>query len=83
MLSLTSRATKLLIVLRTLVNDPLPLPFFILTVPGLEHATIRDNIIFGSSYGFDEMRYQAVIDACALVRDLEVFDAGDMTGMRS
>jgi hypothetical protein len=47
---------------------------------GLEHATIRDNIIFGSSYGYDEARYEAVIEACALVRDLEVFDAGDMTG---
>ncbi|KAJ7492339.1 P-loop containing nucleoside triphosphate hydrolase protein [Mycena latifolia] len=47
--------------------------------PWLEHATIRDNIIFGSAYGFDEARYQAVIEACALVRDLAVFNAGDMT----
>lgn len=47
---------------------------------GLEHATIRDNIIFSSAKGYDEARYQAVIDACALQRDLEVFDAGDMTG---
>ncbi|KAJ6575411.1 pleiotropic drug resistance ABC transporter [Mycena capillaripes] len=47
--------------------------------PWLEHATIRDNIIFGAAYGYDEGRYQAVIEACALVRDLEVFDAGDMT----
>ena len=47
---------------------------------GLEHATIRDNIIFGSAFGFDEARYQKVIEACALVRDLEVFPAGDMTG---
>ena len=49
--------------------------------PGLEHATIRDNIIFGSAFGFDEARYQKVIEACALVRDLEVFPAGDMTGL--
>lgn len=47
---------------------------------GLEHATIRDNIVFGSAYGFDELRYKAVLDACALVRDLEVLDAGDLTG---
>ncbi|KAJ7109921.1 P-loop containing nucleoside triphosphate hydrolase protein [Mycena epipterygia] len=47
--------------------------------PWLEHATIRDNIIFGAAYGFDEARYQAVIEACALTRDLAVFDAGDMT----
>ncbi|KAJ3833131.1 P-loop containing nucleoside triphosphate hydrolase protein [Lentinula raphanica] len=47
--------------------------------PWLEHATIRDNIIFGAAYGFDETRYQAVIEACALTRDLQVFDAGDLT----
>ena len=47
---------------------------------GLEHATIRDNIVFGSSYGFDKNRYEAVVEACALIKDLEMFDAGDMTG---
>ncbi|KAG1754951.1 P-loop containing nucleoside triphosphate hydrolase protein [Suillus paluster] len=45
----------------------------------LEHATIRDNIIFGSRLGFDEERYHAVIEACTLERDLVVFEAGDMT----
>ncbi|KAF8899072.1 hypothetical protein BD779DRAFT_1781441 [Infundibulicybe gibba] len=47
--------------------------------PWLEHATIRDNIVFGSSYGFHEARYMMVLEACALNRDLEIFDAGDMT----
>ncbi|TFK41840.1 pleiotropic drug resistance ABC transporter [Crucibulum laeve] len=47
--------------------------------PWLEHATIRDNIVFSSSFGFDEGRYQSVLDACALLPDLEIFDAGDMT----
>ncbi|KAF8641091.1 hypothetical protein AX17_000734 [Amanita inopinata Kibby_2008] len=47
--------------------------------PWLEHATIRDNIIYGSSRGFVEERYNAVIEACALNRDLDVFDAGDST----
>jgi hypothetical protein len=47
---------------------------------GLEHATIRDNIIFGSKGGYDEVRYQAVIEACALLPDLGVLDAGDLTG---
>lgn len=47
----------------------------------MEHATIRDNIIFGSQRGFDEERYNAVVAACALPRDLEMFDAGDMTGI--
>ena len=48
---------------------------------GLEHATIRDNITFGSSAPFDEARYQSVLDACALRQDLSIFDAGDMTGV--
>ena len=50
--------------------------------PWLEHATIRDNIVFGSSYGFDKKRYEAVVEACALIKDLEMFDAGDMTGSK-
>jgi hypothetical protein len=48
--------------------------------PWLEHATIRDNIIFGSISGYNEIRYDAVIHACALERDLELFEAGDLTG---
>ena len=47
---------------------------------GLEHATIRDNIVFGNTSPFDEARYQSVLDACALRQDLAIFDAGDMTG---
>lgn len=52
---------------------------------GLEHATIRDNIIFGSHFGpsgdgFDEVRYDAVLEACALKRDLAILEAGDHTG---
>ena len=47
---------------------------------GLEHATIKDNIIFGCPGPFDDARYQSVLDACALRQDLAVFDAGDMTG---
>ena len=47
---------------------------------GLEHATIKDNIVFGNTSPFDEARYQSVLDACALRQDLAIFDAGDMTG---
>ena len=52
---------------------------------GLEHATVRDNIIFGSHFGpsndgFDEARYDAVLEACALKRDLAILEAGDLTG---
>ncbi|KAF9015690.1 P-loop containing nucleoside triphosphate hydrolase protein [Cyathus striatus] len=47
--------------------------------PWLEHATIRDNIIFGSSRGFNEVRYNEVLDACGLLPDLSIFAARDMT----
>ncbi|EGF79410.1 hypothetical protein BATDEDRAFT_25737 [Batrachochytrium dendrobatidis JAM81] len=43
----------------------------------LQNATVRDNILFGSLYDAD--RYAKVIEACALVRDLETFPAGDQT----
>ncbi|KAG6837333.1 hypothetical protein H0H93_011428 [Arthromyces matolae] len=46
---------------------------------GLEHATIRDNIIYGAPYGFDTVRYQSVLEGCALVKDLQMFEAGDLT----
>nr|VWP00151.1 Trehalase (EC (Alpha-trehalose glucohydrolase) [Ganoderma boninense] len=47
--------------------------------PWLQHATIRHNIIFGAGYGYDEARYRAVVDACALAKDFEIFPAGDKT----
>ena len=53
---------------------------YIKTIPGLEHATIKDNIIFGSPRGYDEDRYLAVIEACALIPDLDLLEAGDQTG---
>ncbi|KAJ3024988.1 UNVERIFIED_CONTAM: hypothetical protein HDU68_007583 [Siphonaria sp. JEL0065] len=43
----------------------------------LLNATIRDNILFGQQY--NEARYKAVIEACALVRDLEILEGGDLT----
>jgi ABC-type multidrug transport system fused ATPase/permease subunit len=43
----------------------------------LMNATIRDNILFGEPY--DEKRYASVISACALRRDLETLDNGDLT----
>lgn len=46
--------------------------------PFLEHATIRDNIIYHTP--FEPVRYQSTIDACALLPDLAILDAGDMTG---
>ncbi|KAF8609489.1 P-loop containing nucleoside triphosphate hydrolase protein [Ceratobasidium sp. AG-I] len=45
--------------------------------PWLEHATIRDNILYGLP--FNKARYEAVLDACALRPDLKIFEAGDQT----
>jgi hypothetical protein len=49
---------------------------------GLEHATIRDNIVFHSRQGFNEQRYNKVVEACALHKDFEILEAGDSTGER-
>ncbi|KAJ3118107.1 hypothetical protein HDU96_003875 [Phlyctochytrium bullatum] len=43
----------------------------------LLNATIRDNILFGTP--MDETRYRRVIAACALERDLELLEGGDLT----
>ncbi|KAJ9496465.1 hypothetical protein H2202_008128 [Exophiala xenobiotica] len=43
----------------------------------LVNATIKENILFASPY--DEDRYHEIISICALERDLEILDAGDMT----
>ncbi|KAG8696666.1 hypothetical protein FRC08_007008 [Ceratobasidium sp. 394] len=45
--------------------------------PWLEHATIRDNILYGLPYS--KTRYEAVLDACALRPDLKILAAGDQT----
>ncbi|KIJ32692.1 hypothetical protein M422DRAFT_52742 [Sphaerobolus stellatus SS14] len=45
--------------------------------PWLEHATIKENILYGCSY--DQDRYEQVLDVCALERDLLILPAGDQT----
>ncbi|CAO1639342.1 unnamed protein product [Sympodiomycopsis kandeliae] len=45
--------------------------------PWLQHATIRQNILFGLPY--DAQRYHAVLDACALRPDLAILDDSDLT----
>ena len=41
------------------------------------NATVRENILFGMEY--DEERYQRVVEACALLPDLDQLSAGDLT----
>ncbi|MCO5600209.1 hypothetical protein L7F22_054319 [Adiantum nelumboides] len=43
----------------------------------IQNATIEDNILFGSSK--DDLRYNQVLHACALIQDLESMDYGDRT----
>ncbi|KAI0366584.1 multidrug resistance-associated ABC transporter [Pilatotrama ljubarskyi] len=45
--------------------------------PWLQHRSIKDNILFGHPY--DEKRYEAVLESCALQPDLEIFEDGDET----
>ncbi|CZS91900.1 uncharacterized protein RAG0_02454 [Rhynchosporium agropyri] len=50
---------------------------FVFQTPWIENATIKDNILFGLP--FDSIRYEKVIDACALNQDLDIFEDGDQT----
>ncbi|CAK4633872.1 unnamed protein product [Aphanomyces euteiches] len=45
--------------------------------PWIQNASVRENILFGRPY--DREKYRAVIDACALTKDLASFPAGDRT----
>lgn len=52
---------------------------FVAQIPWIENATIKDNILFGLP--FDEKRYKLVLNVCALEKDLQMLDDGDMTDM--
>ncbi|KAN0111601.1 hypothetical protein V8E52_008339 [Russula decolorans] len=45
--------------------------------PWLRHQSIKDNILFG--YPYDDARYNAIIEACALRPDLNMLEDGDET----
>jgi ABC-type multidrug transport system fused ATPase/permease subunit len=50
---------------------------FVPQIPWIENCSFKDNILFGLPY--DEQRYQQVISACALEKDLEILTDGDRT----
>ncbi|KAI7874792.1 uncharacterized protein EV154DRAFT_430271 [Mucor mucedo] len=43
----------------------------------IEHGSIRENILFSEPW--DDTRYRAVLHQCDLLRDLSLFDNGDLT----
>ena len=45
--------------------------------PWVVNDTLRGNILFGRE--FDQVRYDRVVEACALIDDIVVLPAGDMT----
>ncbi|EDO46846.1 predicted protein, partial [Nematostella vectensis] len=45
--------------------------------PWIQHATVKENILFGKPYDVD--KYSDVINACALREDLQSLPAGDDT----
>jgi ABC-type multidrug transport system fused ATPase/permease subunit len=50
---------------------------YVAQIPWIENATIKDNILFGLPY--DDARYKTVVDVCALEKDLEMLEDGDLT----
>ncbi|GFF34007.1 ATP-dependent bile acid permease [Aspergillus lentulus] len=50
---------------------------YVAQTPWIEAATVRQNILFGVP--FNGERYGKVLFACALVRDLQVLEDGDLT----
>lgn len=50
---------------------------FVAQIPWIENATIKDNILFGLPHDTD--RYKKVLEVCALEKDLDMLDDGEMT----
>lgn len=59
-----------------LIRPPEPMGYCSQT-PWLQSMSIRDNILFDAPY--ENERYRAVLDACALTPDLVEFKAGDLS----
>ena len=43
----------------------------------IQNATLRDNILFEST--LDNVKYERIIKACALLPDIEILPGGDLT----
>lgn len=43
----------------------------------IQNASVKDNILFGKE--MDEVRYDEVLEACALKPDLDILPDGDLT----
>ncbi|KAI5367131.1 putative AAA+ ATPase domain, ABC transporter type 1, transmembrane domain-containing protein [Septoria linicola] len=59
-----------------LIRPPEPIGYCAQT-PWLQSMSIRENILFSAPY--EDERYRAVLDACALTPDLAEFKSGDLS----
>lgn len=50
---------------------------YVAQIPWIENGTVKDNILFGLP--MDRRRYEQVIEACAMTKDLELLMDGDET----
>ncbi|KAE8379852.1 ABC transporter [Aspergillus bertholletiae] len=60
-----------------LLETPSEMVGYCSQTPWLQSMSIRDNILFSSTY--DERRYKQVLEACALLPDLANFKHGDLS----
>ena len=58
-------------------SSPTPIIGYAAQTPFILNCSVRDNILFGSSY--DPERYASVLADCALVDDLATLEQGDAT----
>lgn len=50
---------------------------YVAQIPWIENATIKDNILFGLPHDAD--RYKKVLEVCALEKDLDMLEDGELT----